>query len=33
MREQQQGGKARMIGYAIGIAVAIGVILWRIVVQ
>lgn len=33
MQEQQQVGKARMIGYAIGIAAAIGVILWRIVMR
>ena len=29
MREQQDVGKARMIGYAIGIAAAVVVILWK----
>ena len=33
MQEQQQVGKARMIGYAIGIAAAVVVILWKFVVR
>ena len=33
MQEQQQVGKARMIGYALGIAAAVVVILWKFVVR
>jgi hypothetical protein len=33
MQEQQQVGKARIIGYAIGIAAAVAVILWKFVVR
>jgi hypothetical protein len=33
MQEQQDVGKARMIGYAIGIAAAAAVILWKLVVR
>jgi hypothetical protein len=31
MQEQQDVGKARMIGYAIGIAAVVVVILWKFV--
>jgi hypothetical protein len=33
MQEQQQAGKARMIGYAVGIALVIVVAMWRFVVR
>jgi hypothetical protein len=33
MQEQQLAGKARMIGYAIGIAAVVGVVLWKIVAR
>jgi hypothetical protein len=33
MQEQQAAGKARMIGYAIGIAAVVAVILWKFVVR
>ena len=33
MQEQQHVGKARMIGYAIGIAAAVVVILWKFIVR
>jgi hypothetical protein len=33
MQEQQQVGNARVIGYAIGIAAAVVVLLWRLVVR
>jgi hypothetical protein len=33
MQEQQGVGKARLIGYAIGIAAAVVVLLWRLVVR
>ena len=33
MQEQQDVGKARMIGYAIGIAAAVAVIVWKLVVR
>ena len=33
MQEQQYAGKARMIGYAIGIAAVVAVILWKLVVR
>jgi len=33
MQEQQQAGKARMIGYAIGIAAVVAVILWKFIVR
>jgi hypothetical protein len=31
MQEQQQAGRARMIGYAIGLAVMAGVVVWKFV--
>lgn len=33
MQEQQQAGKARMIGYAVGIGLVIVVAMWRFVVR
>jgi hypothetical protein len=33
MREQQQAGKARMIGYAVGLALVVAVALWKFVVR
>jgi len=33
MQEQQQVGRARIIGYAIGIAPAAAVILWKFIVR
>jgi hypothetical protein len=33
MQEQQDAGKARMIGYAIGIAAVIAVLLWRVIAR
>jgi hypothetical protein len=33
MQEQQQAGKARMIGYAIGIALVVAVAVWRLAVR
>lgn len=33
MQEQQAAGKARMIGYAIGIAAVVAVILWKFVIR
>jgi len=33
VQEQQQVGNARMIGYAIGIAAAVAVILWKLVIR
>lgn len=33
MQGQAQVGKARMIGYAIGIGAAVVVLLWRLVVR
>jgi hypothetical protein len=33
MQEQQMAGKARMIGYAIGIAAVVVVILWKVVAR
>jgi len=31
MQEQQQVGKARLIGYAIGVALAVAAVIWRLV--
>ena len=33
MQEQQQVGKARMIGYAVGIALVVVVAVWKLVVR
>jgi hypothetical protein len=33
MQEQQQAGKARMIGYAVGIAIVLGLAVWKFVVR
>jgi hypothetical protein len=33
MQEQQQAGKARMIGYVVGMAVVVVVAVWRFVVR
>jgi hypothetical protein len=33
MREQQQAGKARMIGYAVGLALVVAVAVWKFVVR
>jgi hypothetical protein len=33
VQEQLQVGNARMIGYAIGIAAAVAVILWKLVIR
>ncbi len=33
MQEQQQAGKARMIGYAIGIALVVAAAVWRLAVR
>jgi hypothetical protein len=33
MQEQQQVGKARIIGYAIGLAVFAAVVLWKLVIR
>ncbi len=33
MQEQQQVGKARMIGYAVGIALVVMVAVWKFVVR
>ena len=33
MQEQQIAGKARMIGYAIGIAVVVVVVLWKVIAR
>jgi hypothetical protein len=33
MQEQQQAGKARMIGYAVGLALVVAVALWKFVVR
>ncbi len=33
MQEQQDVGKARMIGYAIGIAAVVVVVLWRVIAR
>jgi len=33
MQEQQMAGKARMIGYAIGIAAVVVVVLWKLVAR
>jgi hypothetical protein len=33
MQEQQQAGKARMIGYAIGLVLILGVAVWKFVVR
>jgi hypothetical protein len=33
MQEQQMTGKARMIGYAIGIAAVVVAVLWKFVVR
>jgi hypothetical protein len=33
VQEQQQAGKARMIGYAIGIALVVAVAVWRLAVR
>ena len=33
MQEQQQVGKARMIGYAIGIAAVVGALLWKLIIR
>ncbi len=33
MQEQQDAGKARMIGYAIGIAAVIAAVLWRVIAR
>ena len=33
MQEQQQAGKARMIGYAVGIALVVVVAVWKLVVR
>ncbi len=31
MQEQQQVGKARLIGYGIGVALAVVAVIWRLV--
>lgn len=33
MQEQQMTGKARIVGYCIGIVAVVGVLLWRVVVR
>jgi len=33
MQEQQQVGKARVIGYAVGIALVVAVAVWKFVVR
>jgi len=33
MREQQQAGKTRMIGYAVGLALVVAVAVWKFVVR
>ncbi len=33
MQEQQMAGKARMIGYAIGIAAVVVVVLWKFIAR
>jgi hypothetical protein len=33
MQEQQMAGKARVIGYAIGIAAVVVVFLWRVIAR
>ena len=33
MQEQQMAGKARIVGYCIGLVVVIGVVLWRVVAR
>jgi hypothetical protein len=33
MQEQQMAGKARMIGYAIGIAAVVVVVLWKVIAR
>jgi hypothetical protein len=33
MQEQQQAGKARMIGYAVGLALVVVVAVWRFVAR
>jgi hypothetical protein len=33
MQEQEQVGKARIIGYAIGLAVFAAVVLWKLVIR
>ena len=33
MQEQQMAGKARIIGYAIGIAAVVVVVLWKVVAR
>jgi len=31
MREQEQVGRARLIGYAVGVALAVVAVIWRLV--
>lgn len=33
MQEQQMAGKARMIGYAIGLAAVVVLVLWKVVAR